>query len=143
MRAAACQGFTIRERPDHQPLGPCLHCGKTYQQHRATDPVNSSDEAGKAEQPASKYSKFDFDPEALEWARNRVEQVRDKWRKFEKDAAAKGDNEAMMRARRVANLMQMELIGGSGCVITAFDWRLPTMLEALGEKPLTGGGSDD
>lgn len=78
-------------------------------------------------------SRFDLDQDAIDWARGHVERVRDKWRAWEYEARDKGDGELMLRCRRIANVLDMELIGGKGCVITAFDQRRPEMLRAMGD----------
>lgn len=74
---------------------------------------------------------FALNQEAVDWARGHVERVRDKWRAWEHKAADAGDQDKMMRCRRIANVLEMELIGGEGCVITAFDVRGPKIRRAL------------
>lgn len=74
-------------------------------------------------------TKYDRDPEALAWARGHVERVIEKYRRFESEARDRGDAERASQWRKFANLLQMELVGGQGCVITAFDERLPSLPE--------------
>lgn len=75
-------------------------------------------------------TRFDFDPEALAWARSKVEAERDRWRN---SAQREGiDPEVAVRYRRFSNLLDTQLIGGEGCVITPFDARRPDILRAVG-----------
>lgn len=70
-------------------------------------------------------SDFDRDPEALAWARAKIQREVNKLRGWEKTAAERGDDEQSMRWRRMANLLQREFLGTGNCVIAAFDERLP------------------
>ncbi len=76
------------------------------------------------------YTRYDSDPDALAWARGHVERVIGKYRRFEKEARDKGDAEKATQWRKFANLLQMELVGGTGCVVTAFDERSPQFVRA-------------
>lgn len=76
------------------------------------------------------FSKYDSDPEALEWARGKVQHVIDKMERFERQAAERGDSDPR-QWRKIANILRMELVGGKGCVIAPFDWRLPDFVAAL------------
>lgn len=78
--------------------------------------------------------KFDRDPEALAWARAKVQAVVDKYTDFE--AQAKGDTVAAARWRTATFVLRRELIGGEGCTITRFDYRSPTVLAALDDGPV-------
>lgn len=80
-------------------------------------------------------SKFDLDPEALAWARTKVEKFIKKMRNFE-EQASHGDPYSPERERQwrvFGNIVRMDLIGGEGCVIALFDERLPTILPLLPE----------
>lgn len=72
-------------------------------------------------------SRFDRDPDAVAWARAKVEKVRDQFREFQRKAAAAGKAEQSDMWRKMANMLDLKLIGGKTCVITAFDERLPAM----------------
>ncbi len=73
---------------------------------------------------------FGTNPEALAWAREHVERVAAKYRGFEATARSEGRMEMASQWRKFANLLQMELVGGKGCVITPFDERRPQILGA-------------
>lgn len=81
-------------------------------------------------------SKFDLDPEALAWARAKVQGFIDKMRDFE-EQAKHGDPYSPERERQwrvFGNIAESHFIGGKGCVIAAFDERLPSILPALTTK---------
>jgi hypothetical protein len=78
-------------------------------------------------------AKYDRDPEALAWARGHVERVIGKYRRFETDARNRGDAEKATQWRKFANLLRMELVGGQGCVITAFDERVAQLPAGMGD----------
>jgi hypothetical protein len=87
--------------------------------------------------------KYDTDPEALAWARERVQGLIDKMRRFEEQAKhAVPDAPDRARQWRVfGNLLESDFIGGSGCVIAAFDERMvqlaPILAEAIESKVTT------
>jgi hypothetical protein len=82
---------------------------------------------GLSPEPATDMSRFDRDPDAVAWARAKVVRVRDQFRGFQQKAAAAGRSEQAEMWRRMANMLDLKLIGGTTCVITAFDERLPAM----------------
>jgi hypothetical protein len=75
-------------------------------------------------------TRFGADPDALAWARGHVEALRDKFREFETRRGELGDEQLATQWRKFANLLDMELIGGKGCVITPFDERRPSLPDA-------------
>ena len=75
----------------------------------------------------SEPRRFDTDPEALAWARAAVQRRIDHYRGFEAQARDSGGDEQASRWRRVANLLHMDFVGGTGCVIAAFDERRPDL----------------
>lgn len=79
-------------------------------------------------------ARFGSDPDALAWARGHVQNLADKYRQFEADARRDGRAERAQQWRMFANLLQMQLIGGNGCVITPFDERRPSLPD-VGEVP--------
>lgn len=81
------------------------------------------------ELPEEKFTKFDRDPEAVAWARGHVQGFVDKMRRFEKQAKEDGRPEHAQQWRKIANAVSMTFIGGEGCVIGAFDERLPTFVD--------------
>ncbi|HLK77215.1 MAG TPA: hypothetical protein VKU77_26635 [Streptosporangiaceae bacterium] len=94
-----------------------------------------TDPAGHAPDPLTALdARFGKDPDALAWARGHVEQLRDRYRRFEGDARGSGATERAARWRRMASMLDMQLIGGTGCVITPFDERRPSLPDA-GEVP--------
>jgi hypothetical protein len=66
--------------------------------------------------------RFNSDPDALAWARAKVQHNIDKFRGWEREAA---DPEKKRQWRMMANMLQRQFIGGEGCVIAAFDERSP------------------
>lgn len=73
---------------------------------------------------------YDLDPEAIEWARAKVQWAVDRARNFESKSTDNAEG-----WRRVANIIEMWLLGdGTGCVITPLDPRLPEL------KPIIRGG---
>lgn len=83
------------------------------------------------------HDRFRRDPEALAWARGHVERLRDRYRRFEAKARAEGRTERATQWRKFANLLQMELIGGEGCVYTPFDERLPRRKQVMPDTTQT------
>ena len=83
-------------------------------------------------------SRFDRDPDAVAWARAKVVRLRDRYRGFEQTSAAAGKFEQSSMWRRLANMIDMQMVGGKGCSIAAFDERLPAMTALLG-----GGAAGD
>lgn len=80
---------------------------------------------------------YDNDPEALAWARAYVERVAALMDEWEKYAAEKGTTDPK-QWRRFACLLRDRFIGGSGCVIAAFDERKPEFnarIAAAGNDP--------
>ena len=66
---------------------------------------------------------YDRDPEAIAWARTKIQPSIDKAERFSREADTE---EARTKWRWIAKFMHRELIGsGEGCTITAFDERLP------------------
>ncbi len=88
-------------------------------------------------------SRFDRDPEALAWARGRVQFYVDKARRFEQQATERGDTEKSSQWRRQANYMEMSLIGGQNCVIAAFDERRPQVMATLDSAKPVEGATDE
>lgn len=70
-------------------------------------------------------SRFDTDPEALAWARAKIQHHIERLAKFEQQATESGQP-AKARGLAIARRSTEQLlIGGQGCVIGAFDERLP------------------
>lgn len=68
-------------------------------------------------------SRYDRDPDAIAWARTKIQHSIDKAERFSREADTE---DARTRWRWIAKFMHRELLGsGEGCVITAFDERLP------------------
>jgi len=83
-------------------------------------------------------SRFDHDPDAVAWARAKVVRLRDRYRGFEQSARAEGKADQASTWRRLANMLDMQMIGGQGCSIAAFDERLPEFA-ALRDAPEVAG----
>jgi hypothetical protein len=78
-------------------------------------------------------SRYDSDPEALAWAREKIQRRIEHYRKFERQAAERGTSDPDSW-RRIAWAMERDFIGGEGCVIAAFDERLPDLVKLLDES---------
>ncbi len=63
--------------------------------------------------------------DAVEYGRSVIGPKIDKYRRWERQAKAKGDEEQMLSWRRLANMLVRDLYGhdDGGCVIAAFDVR--------------------
>lgn len=70
-------------------------------------------------------ARFAADPDALAWARGHVKRLASRYREFEQAALRRGDKDMAARWKKFANLLEMELVGGTGCVIRPFDERRP------------------
>ena len=71
--------------------------------------------------------KYDTDADALAWGREKVQSVIDKLRRFEAQDTQSGEFQRAQQWRKMANLMEADLIGGRGCVIALFDERMPVI----------------
>lgn len=74
---------------------------------------------------------FDRDPEALAWARRKIQNVIDRADKFVADAKRVRNEQAERTWRVIGNHLRRSFIGGTGCVIAAFDERRPGHLALL------------
>ena len=77
----------------------------------------------------SDLTRFDDDPEALAWARAKVERVIDQMADFERQARERAGSDPE-QWRRFRYLLTSRFIGGEGCVIAAFDERRPVIRAA-------------
>lgn len=87
----------------------------------------------------SDFHKFDGDPEALSWARAKVQRRIDHYRGFEARARETGRDGELWR--KIARSLERDFIGGEGCVIASFDERLPSLVEQMAQPQ--SGGSDE
>jgi hypothetical protein len=71
--------------------------------------------------------RFNSDPDALAWARQQIQHEIERLRKWQQKAADEGRTEQAAQWKKMANLLEMRFIGGTGCVIAAFDHRRPRM----------------
>ena len=76
-------------------------------------------------------SRFDTDPAALAWARQKIQQTVERAEQFEKHATERGQVDMAARWRLAAQVMRRDLLGGKGCVIAGFDERLPEITRRL------------
>ncbi|MFB7312948.1 hypothetical protein [Streptomyces sp. NPDC056192] len=76
-------------------------------------------------------SRFDRDPEALAWARAKIQHEIDRCEDFHRSATAAGKAEQGEMWRRLGNRMKRVFIGGEDCTIAAFDERLPELAHAI------------
>lgn len=77
------------------------------------------------------FSRFDTDPEAIEWARRKIKWAIRQAEHFEKQANNARNLKAGQRWHIVAGYMRRALLGGTGCAIAAFDTRLPEWVERV------------
>lgn len=76
-------------------------------------------------------SPYDTDPEALAWARAKVQHYIDRLAKFEKQATESNSSNKARGLRVARRSAEQTLIGGEGCTIAAFDERLPDFTRAV------------
>ena len=74
---------------------------------------------------------YDRDPAALAWARTKIQHDIDRLTRYHTSAKAAGADEQAETWRRMANRLRRTFIGDSGCVIGAFDERLPDLRRAV------------
>lgn len=77
-------------------------------------------------------SRYDADPEALAWARAKIQAEIDRAEKFVEQATADGATASADFWRRHALHLQRSFIGGEGCVIASFDERRPAFTQPVG-----------
>lgn len=77
-----------------------------------------------------KLSKFDRDPEALAWARAKVQTYIDQLERWQEEANERGAAAKALGFGTARLLAQRHFIGG-GCIIGAFDERRPDIARAL------------
>lgn len=77
------------------------------------------------------FSRFDRDPEALAWARTKVQAEIDRADKFVQQATADGATESAEFWRRHALHLHRSFIGGEGCAIACFDERRPAFVKSI------------
>lgn len=78
-------------------------------------------------------SRFDDDPDALAWARLKIQHAVDRATGFEAHCRETGNKSGEVNWRTVRQFMSQTLIGGRGCVIGAFDERLPEMRRLMAD----------
>lgn len=76
------------------------------------------------------FSQFDRDPEALAWARTKVQDYIDQLARWQEEANERGAAAKALGFGSARILAQRHFIGG-GCVIGAFDERRPDIARAL------------
>jgi hypothetical protein len=81
--------------------------------------------------PTARHTaRYDTDPDALAWARTRVQHQLDRLAAFEARAAETGKTELAAGLSMARRSTQQLLLGGEGCVVGAFDERRPVMFAA-------------
>lgn len=80
---------------------------------------------------------YNRDPDALAWARTKIQREIDKFRDWERCDEDAGNTERAKTWRMMRNILDRQFIGGTGCVIAAFDERLPAYarMPKVGEAP--------
>ena len=74
-------------------------------------------------------SRFDSDPDALAWARQKIQREIDRFADWERRATEKGNPDQAMQWRKMKNMLVRQFVGTGGCVIAGFDERLPAYVE--------------
>lgn len=77
------------------------------------------------------FSRFDRDPEALAWARGKVQDYIDRLADFERQVAEAGDEASVRCFRIVQSHVRSYFLGDGGCVIGVFDQRMPDLAKAI------------
>lgn len=80
---------------------------------------------------ADPLCRFNSDPDALAWARKAIQHEIDRLRRWQQECTDKGDVDRALQWRKMANLLERNFIGGTGCVIAAFDERKPQYEQML------------
>ena len=70
-------------------------------------------------------SRFDSDREAIAWAREKIQRAIAQAEQLEQHTRDAGATEWAERWRLTGEFMRAKLLGRKGCVIAAFDERLP------------------
>lgn len=76
---------------------------------------------------AHAQARYDTDPDALAWARTKVQHQLDRLAAFEQHATETGQTEKAAGLSAARRSTEQMLLGGSGCVVGAFDARRPRM----------------
>lgn len=79
------------------------------------------------------HTRYDRDPEALAWARTKVQDYIDRLADFEQQAKKKRDPATATGCAVSRLLAQRHFLGDGGCIIGAFDERRPDHLRTLDE----------
>lgn len=85
-----------------------------------------------------KFSRFDRDPEALAWARAKVQAYIDRLADFEEQANAKKDPATAMGCGISRILAERHFLGDGGCTIGVFDQRMPDYAKTIDNALQTG-----
>lgn len=80
-------------------------------------------------------SRYDTDPDALNWARTRVQHQIDRLAALEERATETGKTELAAGLSMARRSTEQLLLGGEGCVVGAFDERRPTMFGGAAPTP--------
>lgn len=81
--------------------------------------------------PTARHTaRYDIDPDALAWARAKVQHQLDRLATFEAHAAETGKTELAAGLSIARRSTEQLLLGGEGCVVGAFDERRPAMFAA-------------
>jgi hypothetical protein len=76
---------------------------------------------------AYRPSRYDQDPEAIAWARAKIQAEIDRAEDFAAQANAAAHFETAGRWNGLARFLRRTLLGGDGCVMGRFDTRLPAL----------------
>jgi hypothetical protein len=81
------------------------------------------------------FHRFDHDPEAVAWARAKVEHEIDRLTRWRDQAKAEGKTDQAQTWRRIAAYLHRHFVGGEDCVVAAFDERLPEWADEIDDAP--------
>jgi hypothetical protein len=80
------------------------------------------------------HPRYDTDPDALAWARNRVQQYLDRLADFEQQAKTKGDPITQNGCGVARLLAERHFLGDGGCTIGVFDERRPHLARSTEQR---------
>lgn len=84
------------------------------------------------------FSKFDHDPEALAWARAKVQAYIDQLANWQEEANERGATAKGLAFGAARRLAQHRFLGDGGCTIGVFDQRMPDYANTIDNALQTG-----
>lgn len=91
--------------------------------------MTDTDRSAPASTSQPDYTRFERDPDARAWARQKIQHEMERCRRHAERAEAGGRSEQAEAWRRLAAHMRRAFVGGTGFRLAAFDERLPDYLD--------------